>query len=429
MSLYGMVQATLRLGLKAYFAEVDSVGAAADGPLLLLANHHNSMVDPFLVIAATSRPVSFIAKEPLFRKPLLGSILRGLHCIPAHRQQDAGYAKEKNEALYAAAAEALADGRAIGIFPEGKSHSDPRLAEFKRGASRIAFEAAVRGTPVRVQLVGIHFEVRRGFRGRALLQFGPPLALDPYLDRYAQDPRETTAALTADLQSRLAEMIIAAGSRELVQLADLVERMVAHEHDLKATFDHKKALLERHDRLRESAPRELDQLKRGLRRYRETLDLLGVRDDQVAYDYPVGRTIRFALRNTILLALSLPVLAVGLACNVLPYLVAWCVSRLSTLPDRRATGGFTTAIFAFPLAWAALAWLSWRSFAWPGAAVTLAIAPLSGLVALQWLDRWHVILRATWGLWLAIVRPAARARLRRMRGRLLRQLADLGARP
>lgn len=426
-AVYRAVRATLRLGLRAWFREIEVDGlpnVPAEGPLLVIANHHNSMIDPFLVIAAVERPVSFIAKAPLFRIPGLGSILRALLCIPAHRSQDPGYAKEKNEGLYGAACALLERGGAIGICPEGKTHEDPTLAEFKHGAAKIAFEAEQRRPGVRVQLVGIHFEETRGFRGKALLQFGPPVTLDTYRELHARDPRAAVGALTADLHARLSEMLLLAEDEETVQLADLLERMASIDReappDLKEVFDRKKRFLERYGELRRTAPLEVEQLREGLRHYRRTLDLLGVRDDQVVQDYRAGRTLGYALRNTLGLLAGLPFVALGILCNIVPYLLCWSLSRLFTKTrDLQAGVSFTLAVAFFPAAWAALGYVAWRLAGVPAAAAALAAAPVTGAIALAWMDRWHRVLQQTWGLWTALALPAARAQLRRLRARTL----------
>src|SRR5688500_349087 len=128
--IYTFARGVLRWGLRAFFREIEIRGAEnlpLDGPCIVAANHHNSMLDPFLLLVALDRPLCFIAKAPLFRVPVLGWFLRRLRCVPAHRKQDAGYAKELNEGLYKAAADAMASGPALAIFPEGQSHSEPRL--------------------------------------------------------------------------------------------------------------------------------------------------------------------------------------------------------------------------------------------------------------------------------------------------------------
>ena len=427
--LYAFVRGLLRLGLRAFFRGIEVRGAEnlpRDGPCVVAANHHNSMLDPFLLLVALDRPLCFIAKAPLFRVPVLGAFLRLLRCIPAHRKQDAGYAKELNEGLYAAAAEALARGPALAIFPEGRSHSEPQLSEFRHGAARIALEAGAR-----VQLVGIHFEETRGFRGKVLIQLGPPIAAADYR---ARDPREAVAALTSDLQTRLSDMILTADTQDILRQADLLARMRATEevgrpHRTDEAFDRKKLILERYRLLRERAPREVEALREGLDRYEALLRRVGIREEDVAADYRPGRVLRDAAANTLQLLLGLPFLAVGLAANVAPYLLSWAMSRLAgRLPDRRASAGFLAGLVAFPLFWGAIGWMTARRWGVSAGLAAGALGPLGGLLALQAMDRWHRTLAETGGLWMAATRPTVRAHLRRLRRRLLARADRLVAR-
>jgi glycerol-3-phosphate O-acyltransferase/dihydroxyacetone phosphate acyltransferase len=64
----------------------------------------------------------------LFSIPVLGWILKGLDALPVFRKQD-GADTAKNDGVLAATVEALTQGRAVSLFPEGKSHSEPQLAE------------------------------------------------------------------------------------------------------------------------------------------------------------------------------------------------------------------------------------------------------------------------------------------------------------
>ena len=58
------------------------------GPLLLLPNHPNALLDPALVIATAGRPVRFLAKSTLFRGPL-GPLIRASGAIPAASHRSA----------------------------------------------------------------------------------------------------------------------------------------------------------------------------------------------------------------------------------------------------------------------------------------------------------------------------------------------------
>src|SRR5918993_3762278 len=103
------------------FYRVDVIGAVpADGPLLLLPNHPNALLDPALVIATARRPVRFLAKSTLFRGPL-APLIRASGAIPVYRRQDA-VDVQRNAESFAAVDAALAHGEAVCLFPEGISH-------------------------------------------------------------------------------------------------------------------------------------------------------------------------------------------------------------------------------------------------------------------------------------------------------------------
>ena len=78
------------------FYRVDHVGVPPGrGPLLLLPNHPNSLLDPTLVMATAERPVRFLAKSTLFGTPLR-PLLRAAGAIPVYRRQDEGVDTSKN---------------------------------------------------------------------------------------------------------------------------------------------------------------------------------------------------------------------------------------------------------------------------------------------------------------------------------------------
>ena len=57
------------MALGFYYAEIETRGVGhipREGPLLLMANHRISLIDPLLMISQTNRAVRFIANAPLF---------------------------------------------------------------------------------------------------------------------------------------------------------------------------------------------------------------------------------------------------------------------------------------------------------------------------------------------------------------------------
>ena len=90
---YRCVRALTRLLLKLFYARIEVVGAErvpATGPLIVAANHHNSIVDAMLLLVAIPRPMRTLANAPLFRHPLIGPFLRLIGALPVHPGQVRG---------------------------------------------------------------------------------------------------------------------------------------------------------------------------------------------------------------------------------------------------------------------------------------------------------------------------------------------------
>lgn len=432
--VYRFARWVLRLALRLYYREIEVHGlehVPETGAVLLMANHHNGMVDPFILIAALERKVRFLAKSTLFKVPGLAFFMRHMGVIPVYRQQDTGYAKEKNEQVYAAVRDALVSGSAVGIFPEGRSRPASELGEFKHGAAKMALEAegaAGWALGLRMMLVGIHFEHTRLFRGRVLVTIAPPLDADDRREHAESDPRGAVEALTRDLQERMSRMVLDADSRELEELADIVER-IAREPTaggLKARFDVKKMAMESYERLKTTHPDEVAEVVRRLRGYRRMLKLLGVRDGHVEAEYQPGRVARSALAHASALVAGSPFLAAGVLLHALPYwLTRLFVALAGREEDMRASVGVLASIVVYPAWYALLAWQAWLRVDWRIWAPALLAGPVLGLLAIRWLERWRRAVRDGAALLLALRLPGALGRLKAMRREIAAGLARL----
>ncbi len=69
------IRRPLLLFLRIFFRRVEAAGlerVPAEGPLLVVLNHPNALIDPLFILGLAPRPVAFLAKAPLFRMPVLG---------------------------------------------------------------------------------------------------------------------------------------------------------------------------------------------------------------------------------------------------------------------------------------------------------------------------------------------------------------------
>jgi 1-acyl-sn-glycerol-3-phosphate acyltransferase len=110
------------------------------GPLIVVSNHA-SYFDPPLLSNSIGRPVAFMAKEELFKVPMLKQLISFYGAYPVNR---AG----ADRSAIRAALKALEYSWLPGIFLGGTRTSDGRIYEPKLGAALIAAKAQVPLLPV-----------------------------------------------------------------------------------------------------------------------------------------------------------------------------------------------------------------------------------------------------------------------------------------
>jgi 1-acyl-sn-glycerol-3-phosphate acyltransferase len=140
----------------------------SDGPLIVASNH-SQYADPVLVCVAVPRRLQWMAKKQLFVFPFR-KFFEFIGSFPVDREGGG------RSAIRAALA-FLAEGWALGIFPEGTHRSAGAFRGAKSGVVVLALRSGARVLPVHVgKLPGPLSRLR----GRRLEIFvGEPLHLDP----------------------------------------------------------------------------------------------------------------------------------------------------------------------------------------------------------------------------------------------------------
>ncbi|MBG0743469.1 MAG: 1-acyl-sn-glycerol-3-phosphate acyltransferase [Cylindrospermopsis raciborskii KL1] len=108
---------------------------------LVIVSNHASYFDPPIVSNCVCRPVAYMAKEELFKIPVLAQAIKLYGAYPVSR----GTA---DRAAIKYALEYLENGWAVGVFLEGTRTRDGRVHDPKRGAALLAAKAKVPLLPV-----------------------------------------------------------------------------------------------------------------------------------------------------------------------------------------------------------------------------------------------------------------------------------------
>src|SRR5213594_3971933 len=121
----------------------------------LLVPNHITWVDALLLQLACPRPIRYVIDQAYYHRPILHPILRALGCIPIN-------IRHSHQAVRAAA-EKVAEGEIVCVFPEGQLERTGTLLRLQRGYELIARHANAQVVPVWLdQLWGSIFSFQGG---------------------------------------------------------------------------------------------------------------------------------------------------------------------------------------------------------------------------------------------------------------------------
>src|SRR5437762_5430308 len=138
------------------FYRVTAIGLQnlPEGGFLLVPNHI-SWVDALVLQLVCPRPIRYVIDQHYYHKPVLHPVLRALGCIPINIRHSYSAVR--------AAAEKVAEGEIVCVFPEGQLERTGVLLRLQRGYELIARHAKAPVVPVWLdQLWGSIFSFQGG---------------------------------------------------------------------------------------------------------------------------------------------------------------------------------------------------------------------------------------------------------------------------
>jgi glycerol-3-phosphate O-acyltransferase/dihydroxyacetone phosphate acyltransferase len=380
--IYRILQWLLRLATRVFFRRIEIVGLGnvpQSGAVIYCGNHPNSLLDPILITAHCGRIVHFAAKDKLFESPLLAALLRRMGAVPIRRRMDHPGQELQNDDAFAALHQVLLDGRAVGIFPEGISHLDSQLAPLKTGAARIAIEVKRKAPDREVHLIptGLVYFTRHRFRSSVIIQFGAPVTIDARV-LAEPDDRETSRALTAQIETRLRALTINADSWDTIWVLDGVRRLyqppgitLEQRVELARRFNIGYPQVKHHPDVRELFER--------VRSYLTRMSAAGLRDDILRRELGVRDTVSRVVGHLALILFWAPLSLIGAPLHMplillFRYLGRWTAPRKDTVASTKFLIGF----FAFLLLYAVLAVIVGWKLGLGAGLLTALVLPLSG---------------------------------------------------
>ena len=164
---------------------------------LLVVSNHKSYWDPVIVGCAfpKERQIFFMAKDQLFKIPLLGIIIHRLGAFSVKR-----YGVDRS--AIRTALNHLTSGRVVGIFPEGTRNKSEGTLEPHLGAAMLATKARVPVLPAAV--IG-----SRGFLGKVKIIIGEPMTfeLDSADGETPKQSRKDLSNISLSIMEKVTELM------------------------------------------------------------------------------------------------------------------------------------------------------------------------------------------------------------------------------
>jgi len=166
-----------------------------DNKFVFVCNHQENFDIPVLMPTFKDHPICFIAKEPLFKVPIIGKWIGLLGNVSIGKNADREAAKSIITAI-----KRYKDGVPFGVFPEGQRARGNELIEFKPGAFKLAMK------PKANILIGTIYDMHTIFskfpwkRYVVKVHFHPLLPYEEYKDLNSQ---ELSAHVKGVIQAKL----------------------------------------------------------------------------------------------------------------------------------------------------------------------------------------------------------------------------------
>ena len=418
----GLLRAVFARALLIFFRRIEVDGAERvpeTGPVVFVVNHPNALVDPVLLLCFAPRRISFLAKAPLFRMPVIGPLVRLFQSIPVHRREDGVDQLVHNRETFESAGRLLAGGGTLALFPEGISHDAPRLAPLKSGAARIAIGTATStGAPISVVPAGLYYTWKHKFRSSALLAFGAPLGVEPEgAPENGEPDRKSVQALTDRISNALSALTLQADARETVDLVRHAERIFgsgAGRPGLAEELSRRQRFAAAYRSLSDRNPARLSAIEERIRRFEASRRETGLSLEDLQPEALAPRALaRLPGGNFETLALF-PFAAAGALLHYPAYRLSGILARrlVKSGEDVIATVKVASSLLLFPLTWAVCAALTWHFAGTGPAAAALVVVPFCGWAALRASESLETLLgRARVLAFVLFRRPALRGLL------------------
>ncbi|OIQ30939.1 MAG: hypothetical protein BM564_01635 [Bacteroidetes bacterium MedPE-SWsnd-G2] len=344
--MYAILKQLVKLALFFFYKKIEVSGKehlVDKGPLLVVANHPNTLMDPLIVAALLKQRTGFLAKSGLFKNRTVGRVLSWLHVVPVYRKVDLEPGKTPdNRTTFSKCHDYLSRKGSILIFPEGNSYNELKLREIKTGTARIALSFEDENgleEELKILPIAIDYSNATLFYSHVSVRVGAPIVVSDFKSNNENlDSVTQVKQLTQLIEDRLEEQLPITTDKDQEEFLRQCHSFYLQYQDDAVTDIEKENTLglrlrisrimqklrKSNQKLYTDTQQKLKQLFHDIKREKLTLHCL--ENNFMHSNKPFAITLR--LLKLVLLS---PIYVFGMVCNYLPYIIPSMVFKLSKL--------------------------------------------------------------------------------------------------
>lgn len=393
--LYRLLKFIIGVGIRLYYKEirVNNKGNLSNGkkPMIIIANHPNTLMDAWVVGMVCKQPIYYMAKATLFDSKFKLKLLRGLNMIPINRKGEGITDGVDNTDSLSECYKVLAEGKTLVIFPEGTSYKEKILRELKTGTARIALETEkLNGGKLDLQVVavGINYSQPEKFRSNILIDIDQPRGVMEHYELYLINKKKAVYNLTQQFRERLEKVLVTTETKEEEELLDDIYKVLntkyisSRDKGVQRQVNELKDIKNKIDELKLVQPWRIDEIKQSIKSMEWKLEKMRIRADFLDRKFRSRLFLRQILTSLIFILVALPMAIFGIIHNIFQYLFTdWLVPKLSTDIEYYAPLAILVGIVLYPLTYTGFAIAAFHLFnlSWLGIIGYVILMPLMGI--------------------------------------------------
>ncbi|HEX5003238.1 MAG TPA: 1-acyl-sn-glycerol-3-phosphate acyltransferase [Bacteroidia bacterium] len=398
--IYRFARRIITIALHIFFRKIVVTGKEhipAKGPVLLIANHPNTLIDPLIVASITQQQIGFVANATIYSVKFLTPVFRYFHVIPIYRKKDVKPGEQPdNKAAFIKCHEYLSGEGSLLIFPEGSSLHELKLREIKTGTARIAlsfeeehdFEGGLTILPI-----ALDYSDAIQFRSMVSVTVEKQIRVADYKELYLKNNEEGVRKLTADIQHILARYVPQTSGKEMEDFLIKAHRFYTAYaepgadlyRNTRRSLEVRKKLSDVLQYIHTHQPELYEEAKQKVQLFYSRLDAAHITSGLLTDTFLQKNKVLVCAGYITTFVLLLPVYLIGLLTNGLPYMLPSGIFNLFNLEiEYRASAILGLGMVLYLTCYTAET-LLFRHFITTEMVPTLlwmALMPLSGFAAM-----------------------------------------------